>query len=469
MMENKVHLFQFNNRKYAYISKASIIISLNNLSYKVFEQHNEYNKINIKELIDDGYETNRIEKIKEAYDKLKLYNLFDKNIMNISSNNTLNNDIYNGATLFLTENCNLNCVYCYENDGRHSKCMDKEVATKTLEFLKDNSFDKNINISLFGGEPLLSIDLIEFVIEEAKRLKIHDKIQYSLTTNGTIMNKKIFDILEKNKIGIALSIDGSDIQQNKNRPFKGGKESFELINQNVYEYFFKLKENLVVRSTITKNNTDIKDIYNQIEKYDLELLIISLASTDDSSIKLSDNEYKEIIKTSNLISEDYVYKVVNNIRCTTPSFISMWLTQIYPKLRRSHYCGVSENSIAVDVYGNVYACHRFVGNTNMVLGNILVDESFKKRDKREVYITENKKCINCWCNSICNGGCSHENYVFNEAKDMDLLCDLRQRWIEMSLGVYAEICNLNPNRLVNILGEDIFCNEPNRFLALDKI
>lgn len=469
MKDNNVHLFQFNNKKYAYINRISLIISLNDLSYKVFKQHNKYNNINKKELIDDGYEINRIEKIIEVYNRLKLYNLFDENIININLNNITENKIYNSATLFLTENCNLDCVYCYESNDRCNKVMDKKIVTNTLEFLKKNSFDNDISISLFGGEPLLSVDLIEFVIEETKRLEIYNKVKYTITTNGTLFNKKVFELLKENKIGIALSMDGTKTQQNINRPLKSGKGSFELIEQNIYKYFDKLKENLVVRSTITKNNIDLKDIYNQMEKYDFDLLILNLAATDNENLKLSNEEYKKIIKDSNLIAEDYVYKIINNMKFITPSFISMWLTQLYPSLRRSNYCGVSENSIAVDINGNVYGCHRFVGNTKMVIGNILSDESFKIRSKREVYKSENEECINCWCNLICNGGCLHENYIFNKTNDMNLICDLRQRWIEMSLGVYAEICSLNPDKLVKIIGNEIFSNENNRFLALDKV
>lgn len=469
MESNNIHLFEFNGKKYAYLNNAYIVISLNDLSYKVFQQHNKYEDLNIDELKSFNFNIDRINKIKEVYNKLKNYGIFNCNYTNLDFlNKNLKNQIYNTATIFLTDKCNLKCIYCYEDSNGHT-FIDKKVITKTLEFLKENSYDKKININLFGGEPLLSIDLIKFLLNESSRLGIKNRVNYSITTNGTIMNNEIFNILKENNISIALSLDGNKSQQNINRPFKNGSSSFEVIDKNIENYFKKLKEKIVVKSTITKNNKNLKDIYNQVEKYDFDVSIINLAITNDENIKLSDLEFEDIVKISTLIANDYVYKVINNIKCPAPSFITMWLTQMYPNLRRNSYCGINDNAIAIDTYGNIYACHRFVGMKNMILGNIISNDSLKLNDKREKYLIQNENCENCWCKNICNGGCAHENYIFNNPKDFNFICLLRQKWIEISLGVYAEICNSNPKALINIVGEDIFSKEVNRFIALDKI
>ena len=82
------------------------------------------------------------------------------------------------ASLIMTENCNLNCTYCFEKDKSVSM-MTKEVAKKSVDFLIENAiFEKRdrIDFMFFGGEPLLNIDVIDYIYEysivETKKHKL---------------------------------------------------------------------------------------------------------------------------------------------------------------------------------------------------------------------------------------------------------------------------------------------------------
>ena len=99
------------------------------------------------------------------------------------------------ASLIMTENCNLNCTYCFEKDKSISM-MTKEVAKKSVDFLIENAiFEKRdrIDFMFFGGEPLLNIDVIDYIYEysivETKKHKLG--ISGNIITNGTVFNKKI--------------------------------------------------------------------------------------------------------------------------------------------------------------------------------------------------------------------------------------------------------------------------------------
>ena len=68
---------------------------------------------------------------------------------------------YKTLMLILTENCNLNCVYCYE----HHKTLDDmpfETAKKAIdaEFHDLDQYEHG-EIELFGGEPFLNFELIK--------------------------------------------------------------------------------------------------------------------------------------------------------------------------------------------------------------------------------------------------------------------------------------------------------------------
>lgn len=106
----------------------------------------------------------------------------------------------NSVNLFyLTEECNMNCEYCYERKSRAKK---KELKTAThdeinkfIDSVIDREGDSNSSIRLFGGEPLLYPAKALYFVEEVLRRKPNTGL--NLLTNGTlILNDKTFDYVK---------------------------------------------------------------------------------------------------------------------------------------------------------------------------------------------------------------------------------------------------------------------------------
>ena len=53
--------------------------------------------------------------------------------------------------LTLTENCNLNCVYCYETNKSDKRISLDLAKDKVIEHMKNASGVDEIEIDLFGG------------------------------------------------------------------------------------------------------------------------------------------------------------------------------------------------------------------------------------------------------------------------------------------------------------------------------
>lgn len=69
------------------------------------------------------------------------------------------------VTLVLTQNCNLNCSYCYEH-SKTKKTMSVETAKKIIEKeINTNDEYPEIIFEFFGGEPFLEFDLIKELYE----------------------------------------------------------------------------------------------------------------------------------------------------------------------------------------------------------------------------------------------------------------------------------------------------------------
>ena len=65
------------------------------------------------------------------------------------------------CTLYLTENCNLKCRYCYEGDGKRKKMLNNDNLNKAVSFMiHNNPQGEKIDLTFLGGEPLLNKKMI---------------------------------------------------------------------------------------------------------------------------------------------------------------------------------------------------------------------------------------------------------------------------------------------------------------------
>jgi uncharacterized protein len=84
--------------------------------------------------------------------------------------------------------CNLSCVYCYEGNMKGKHFMSGETAERLLAFISERlTPDKKLlNIDFYGGEPLLSLNLLKTIALKAGNLSRRRGVDFtfSLTTNG---------------------------------------------------------------------------------------------------------------------------------------------------------------------------------------------------------------------------------------------------------------------------------------------
>ncbi|MGM9830153.1 MAG: hypothetical protein ACI30C_08975, partial [Muribaculaceae bacterium] len=78
-------------------------------------------------------------------------------------------DAYTRIAILPNNVCNFKCSYCYSAHGRSGKIISKEMLKAGLDHFINNervSIDNKLAISILGGgEPMLSWDLVRFIIE----------------------------------------------------------------------------------------------------------------------------------------------------------------------------------------------------------------------------------------------------------------------------------------------------------------
>ncbi|MBI4812191.1 radical SAM protein [Candidatus Falkowbacteria bacterium] len=155
--------------------------------------------------------------------------------------------------LFVTNQCNLDCTYCYIR--KNPKDINLNTAYKIIDKLISDTFFNEYHVVLFGGEPLLKIDLIKKIVTYGyKKSEIKNKkITFSIYSNGTLMNEKNVKTLYKLGVGLDLSLDGIRESQDQERLFKNKKSSFDIISQNI-PTLLKYYPNSMVHACVTPAN-----------------------------------------------------------------------------------------------------------------------------------------------------------------------------------------------------------------------
>jgi uncharacterized protein len=129
----------------------------------------------------------------------------------------------------LTDRCNLACSYCSANaaSSRHGMDMDWDTAKKALDLIIDYP-SKSAFIILIGGEPLLTLSLIEKMVHYAAK-QVDKNIRFGLQTNGTLLSKSTLTKLEKLGIQVGLSLDGDQLTNDQTRLFPGNIGAHKTI------------------------------------------------------------------------------------------------------------------------------------------------------------------------------------------------------------------------------------------------
>jgi uncharacterized protein len=132
-------------------------------------------------------------------------------------------------TLCLTHDCNLDCVYCYGGRKRRAS-MSQDVARRALDLAFERTGPGgSLQLSFFGGEPLLEWELLAWCTEEAEaRARAAGvAVQATVTTNATLLTAPRAEWLAAHKVTVAASVDGVRAAQDLTRRRRGGGSSFD--------------------------------------------------------------------------------------------------------------------------------------------------------------------------------------------------------------------------------------------------
>ena len=168
----------------------------------------------------------------------------------------------------VTDLCNFNCSYCFENENTRRKNNVFAKEKELLEFLKKFNIDDRLDFRFFGGEMFLYPKRIESIYKEIKKLeRTKDvSIHFSFVTNASMPDSIIY-LIKKDIFDLDMcKISWDGLCSHYTRGYKNSKNnimfSINMIN-NIKKLSDYCKDKVLISMAVTKDN--IKTLYNTYE------------------------------------------------------------------------------------------------------------------------------------------------------------------------------------------------------------
>jgi uncharacterized protein len=362
--------------------------------------------------------------------------------------------------LHLTNQCNLSCDYCYLfNDAEKitnvvPKQMKFDIAKRAVEFLLNNSRDqKDLTLVLFGGEPLLSFDVILKIVPYAhdRAKKYNKNINFSLTTNGSLLSREKVKFLVENNVGVTISIDGPPEIQNKHRYFRNGDPTYHSVTSNVKELIKELNGRPVVaRSTIVDYPDNLEYILIHLLNLGFSEVGISPVMNDQYGHKNNFHYMNKFLNEFNNIAQAFLHAAKKDQLLGFSNIIDLLVT-LHEGEIKDYPCGAGLNLFSVDPDGYLYLCQRFTGNENACMGDLKygLDQYKINKFRKCSDVSQKSLCMNCLVRSICAGGCYYEAQLLNNGifTPNQQYCHWINNWFDIGLDLYTKLLKSNPGFL----------------------
>ena len=331
------------------------------------------------------------------------------------------NSIY--FVIDVTKKCNFNCLYCFRNleDKRViSKDKLKDICEYILNISKERKL-KNITVQVWGGEPLLALDKLEYIYNFFKNSNVDLKID--IETNGSLITDSIANKLFNMKIDVGISIDGSKKHQDIQRRLINNKSSNSMVEKgikNLKKYYGNKVSGITV---ITKYNyKDIVDIINYFTN-DLKItnmkfnIVRDNPNANEDSIGLTLENVREF--ANKLFDAVELYNMLG-IKFNEGN-IQMRISNLCERNNNSYCisngCKGGTNLLSIDMNGDIYPCE-MMDYKNVKIGSIYKDGKLSSNKdlvnqitdskKNNIYFQKkiNKECQKCPWQYYCKGGCT---------------------------------------------------------------
>jgi uncharacterized protein len=331
------------------------------------------------------------------------------------------------VSLFLDHACNLRCSYCY-NGRKFSRRMSWDVARAGVELAL--ATPGPAHVSFFGGEPLLSLDLIRQVVAFGRE-RAGKEIHFSVVTNATLLDEATLAELLAERFNVAVSLDGGREAQDTTRRRADGSSSWEAASTNARRLFVRrpwAKTIAVFDPSNVHLLADSFDALLELGARNLSLNANYEGAWDDKALSSFDLAFHDL-------GDRWIDAWRRGVAFSLANLDGKIVTHLKGGYVPGDRCDFGLREVCVSPAGRLYPCDRLVGEDtrdDVVIGNVQTGVDAIRRDallaRKHTLAAD---CADCDLVSRCMTWCGCVNYATtgDVGQVSGLVCAFERRFI----------------------------------------
>lgn len=347
-----------------------------------------------------------------------------------------------------TWECNLRCAYCFVRDAvtQRGARMSPKLAARVVDALDGGLPDvEAICVHLYGGEPLTNLPAMEALLEHSDA-RAPGRFSFAITTNGTILDEAVFDLLEAGRFSVVLSIDGPAPVHDACRCAADGSPTHARVLE--FLHTVRSRTRCEVRgSSVVRAGWSLAEATAYLRSLPVHAIKAqAVRAAQGSPFALSPGDTRAYLRDLEAVGRQVIDDLEHG-RVPRDDRFSSRVLQLLAGQRRDAFCGAGDTTFGITPTGHVVPCV-LMDPAGCVLGHVgdprhgWVEQGRRWREARPV----RPECQVCSALDLCGGGCPAMMPVCGADE-----CDLTRKNCEVAAAIYEHFAD-TPETLLTLAG-----------------
>lgn len=307
-----------------------------------------------------------------------------------------------------TWSCNLRCSYCFVEDQTHARRRPRMSAAEARQVIESLDHGlahySTIGIHLYGGEPLTNLPALRALVDQAAQAP-PGRFSFSITTNGTVVNDEVFELLEAGRFQVVLSVDGPAPVHDQHRRTVRGAATHAKTMRFLRE--LRSRTHCWVRgSSVVRAGWRLADAQRYLRTLPVDVIKAQAVRTAPGDKLGLDGEERRQYLDDLDAAGDQVIDDLEADRIPKDDRFSARVLQLLKGETRHRFCGAGVSIFGVTPGGDVLPC---------VLLDAVQHRLGSVADQRNSWVGTGsewqashgprEECVACTALPLCGGGC----------------------------------------------------------------
>ncbi len=324
--------------------------------------------------------------------------------------------------------------------------MSPESAARVVDALDAGLDDvESICLHLYGGEPLTNLPALAAMVDRAAE-KPAGRFRFAVTTNGVCDSPDVFELLDRGRFQVVLSIDGPAKIHDTCRRTQNGVGTHTAVMKFLTE--LRTRTRCWVRgSSVVRSGWSLGQASAYLRTLPVDVIKAqAIRSPLGAPYALTAEEWSRYRDDLEAVGRQVIAELEVGNPPRDDRFSSRVLQLLMGK-ERKHFCGAGHTTFGITPGGEILPCV-LMDAAEFRLGHIDEEPSVWRKAGRQWRDdqTVRSECRDCSALSLCGGGCPALLPLCGDGE-----CDITRKNCDIAASIYDHF-RANPEPLLLLAG-----------------